>query len=110
AGPATHPENMRRLNFGIELDVIAAAAPDITRIAEQIVHLIDVALHVPEPINRHIDERMLFAMRIEIHYNWNDVVARSGHFAVKQDCVVLGGVESQTRVRLKPTVLLLDFV
>jgi hypothetical protein len=69
AGPATHPENMRRLNFGIELDVIAAAAPDITRIAEQIVHLIDVALHVPEPINRHIDERMLFAMRIEIHYN-----------------------------------------
>src|SRR5213076_1081681 len=56
ARPATHPENMRRLNFWIELDVIAAAAPDITRVAQQIVHLIDIALHLPELINRHVDE------------------------------------------------------
>ena len=69
AGPAAYPENMSRLNFRIELDVIAAAAPDITRVAEQIVHLIDVALHLPELINRYIDERMLSAMRIEIHYD-----------------------------------------
>src|SRR3989442_10508802 len=110
AGPAAHAKNMRRLYFRIELNVITAAAPDITRVAEQIVHFIDVALHLPELINRHIDERMLFTMRIEIHYDENNVVARSGHFAVKQDCVVLSGIESQIRVRPKCTVFLSDFV
>ena len=53
---------------------------------------------------------MLSAMWIEIHNNKNDVVARGGHFAVKQDCFVLRGVESQVIVKLKGTVLFSDFV
>src|SRR5919106_4982963 len=53
---------------------------------------------------------MLFAMWIEIHNNENDVVARGSHFAIKQDCFVLGGVESQVIVKLKGAVLLSDFV
>ena len=36
-------------------------------------------------------------MRIEIHDNENDVVARSGHLAVKENGVVLGVVEPQIR-------------
>jgi hypothetical protein len=110
ASPAPHPENMRRLNLRIELDVVSAAAPDVARIVQQIVHFICVALHLAELINRHIDIRMLLAMGIEIHNNKNDIVARSGHFAVKQDCFVLCGVESQVIVKLKSAVLLSDFV
>ncbi len=101
---------MRGLNFRIELDVIAAAAPCVYRIAQQIVHPIDVALRLPEVINRHIDVRMLFVMRIEIYYDQNDVIARSGHLAVKQNGVVLRVVESQIRVKLKRAVFLSDFV
>ena len=69
AGPASHPENMRRLNVRIELHVVSAAPPDVARIAQQIVHLICVALHLAELIDRHIDIGMLFAMWIEIDNN-----------------------------------------
>ena len=52
---AAHQENVRRLNLRIELDVIAAAAPGVARVVQQIVHLICVAFHLPELVNRHID-------------------------------------------------------
>ena len=101
---------MGRLNFWIELDVISAAAPDVTGAAEQIVHLIGIALHLSELINGHIDERMLGPMRIEVHDDENDVIARGGHLAIKQNCVILGGVESQIRVKLKRAVFFSDFI
>src|SRR5205823_13254724 len=49
---------------------------------------------------------MLFAMWIKIHHNQNDVVARRGHLAVKQNGFVIGRIESQIRIQLKRTVLL----
>src|SRR5204862_3516867 len=101
---------MRRLNFRIELDVIPAATPGVGRAAQQIVHFVYTAFHLPELINRHIDIRMLFAMRIEVYYDENDVIARSRHLAVKQNGVILRVVESQIRVKLKRTVLFSDFV
>ena len=53
---------------------------------------------------------MLFAERIEVHHDENDIIARSGHFAVKQNGVILGVVESQIRVKLKRAVLFSNFV
>src|SRR5262249_6047860 len=58
-GPAispAHAKNVRRLNLWIELNVISAATPCVGRVAQQILHLINVALHWPELIDRHINE------------------------------------------------------
>ena len=49
-------------------------------------------------------------MRVEIYNNKNDVVARSGHLAVKQNGVILRMVEPQIRVKLERAVLLPNFV
>ena len=49
-------------------------------------------------------------MRIEIYHNQNDVVARSGHLAVKKNGVILGMVKPQIRVKLQRAVLLPNFV
>ena len=43
--PAPDAENVSRLDLWIELNVIAAPMPDIPSVAQQIVHLIDIALH-----------------------------------------------------------------
>jgi hypothetical protein len=44
------------LNFGIELDVIAPTMPEITRIAQEILDLIGVAIHRSELIDWNIDK------------------------------------------------------
>ena len=49
-------------------------------------------------------------MRIEIHNDENDVVARGRHFAVKEDGVVLGRIKSQVIVKLKRAVFFSNFV
>ena len=101
---------MRGLNFGIEFHVISTAAPGVCRAAEQILYLIYVAFHLSELINRNIDKRILFAMRIKIHHDENDVIARSSHLAVKQNGVIVGVMEPQIRVKLQRAVFLSDFV
>jgi hypothetical protein len=101
---------MGRLNFRIELDVISATAPDVARVAQQIVHLIYVALHLAELIDRYIDISTLFAMRIEIDDDENDIVASGSHFAVKQNGVVIGAVKSQVIVKLECSVFLSNLV
>ncbi len=49
-------------------------------------------------------------MWIEIYHNKNDVVACSGHLAVKKNGVILGMVEPQIRVKLERAVLLPNFI
>ena len=44
------------LNFGIQFNVILPAAPGVSRIVQQIVHLILIAFHPPEFLNRHTNE------------------------------------------------------
>ena len=46
------------LNFGIEFDVVAAAAPGVARIAQEIVHLIHIAFHRTKLVDWHIDIRV----------------------------------------------------
>jgi hypothetical protein len=53
--PTPHAKDVRRLDFGIELNVIAATAPDVARIAQEIVHLIEVTFHRTKLIDRYID-------------------------------------------------------
>ena len=62
AGPAADPENMGGLNFRVQLDVISASVPDVTRIAEKVVHLIRVAFHFTELIDGNIDIGILFVV------------------------------------------------
>lgn len=88
-------ENMGRLNPRIQFDVILASAPGILRIAQQIAHLVRVAFHLAEFLNGHIHKRMLFAKWIQIYRHQNDVVPRRGHFAVKQNGVILGVMKPQ---------------
>ena len=101
---------MRGLNVRIELYVVTAAAPGVIRSAQQVLHLIDVAFHLSETLNRNIDKRILFAMWIKVHNDENDVITRCGHLAVKQNGVVVGVVEPQIRVKLQRAVFLSDFV
>ena len=49
-------------------------------------------------------------MRIQIYHDQNDVVARRGHLAVKQNGVIVGVVKSQIVVELERAVFLPDFV
>src|ERR1700720_1682477 len=53
--PASNSKDMRRLNFGIKLDIIAAAVPDVTRVAQEIVHLIGVSLHRAKLLDWYIN-------------------------------------------------------
>src|SRR5215469_8931850 len=101
---------MRRLNRRIELDVISAAPPRVRGIAQQIVHMISIALNLPELINRHIDEAVLFPIGIEIHYDKNNIVAGSSHLGVEQNRVVLCKVKSQVIVKMKRAIFPSDFV
>src|SRR2546423_15418873 len=54
--PAPHPENVSGLNFGIKLDVIATATPDVARVAQKIVNLINLPLHRAKLVDWNIDE------------------------------------------------------
>src|SRR5260370_40686807 len=103
ADPAPNAKDVRRLDFGIELLIIAATAPNVTRVAQEIVDLISVALHRTKLIDRNVDIGMLLSMRIEIDHHQNDIVAGGGDFAVKEDCVVVGVVETQVVVKMQCT-------
>src|SRR5207244_12826275 len=92
--PAADTKNVGRLNFGVELYIIAATMPDVARLAQKIVHLISVTLHRAKLIDWNLDKRMLLMVRFEIHHNQNDIVARRGHFPVTQNCVVVGAIET----------------
>ena len=109
-GSAADEKNVRGLNIRIELYVITAAAPGIICAAQQVLHLINVTLHLPETLNRNIDKRILSAMWIKVHNDENDVITRRGHLAVKQNCVVVGVVEPQIRVKLQRAVFFSDLV
>src|ERR1041385_7262257 len=97
--PPPHAKDMRRLDFGIELNVVAASAPDVTRVAEKIVHLIEVTFHRTKLIDWYIDIGMLFAIWIKIHDDKNDVVARGRHLAVKQNRVIISVIEAKVVVK-----------
>ena len=53
--PASNPKDMRRLNFRIKLDIIAAAVPDVTRVAQEIVYLIGVPVHRAELLDWYVN-------------------------------------------------------
>src|ERR1700719_4110946 len=108
--PASHPKNVRRLNLRVELHVITSPVPNVARVAEQIVHLIDVPFHGTKLLNRNIDKRVLFAMRIEIDDDQDDVVARGGHLPVKNDRVVVSVIELQIIFELKRSIRLPDLI
>src|SRR6266487_788178 len=110
ANPASHAKNMRRLDFGIELNVVAAAAPDIARIAQEIMHLVNIAFHGTKLIDRDIDIRMLFAMGIKIDDDQNDVVACACHFPITQDRVIIRVIEAQIIVKMKRAIFAPDSI
>jgi hypothetical protein len=56
ASLAVDEKNVCGLNFGIQFNVILPAAPDVTRIVQQIVHLILIASCLPKFLNRHMDK------------------------------------------------------
>ena len=63
--------------------------PNVAGVAQKIVHLVGVAFHGPELRRSAHEHRIAVAMRIEIHHDQNDVVARRRHLPVKQDRVVI---------------------
>src|SRR5437588_3334947 len=93
------------LDFGIELNVVAAAAPNVTHIAEEVVNLINIAFHGAKLIDRYIDIGMLFAMGIKIDNDKNDAVARRRDFAIKQDRVIISVIETQVIVKIESAIL-----
>ena len=93
------------LDFGIELNVVAAAAPNVTHIAEEVVNLINIAFHGAKLIDRYIDIGMLFAMGIKIDNDKNDAVARRRDFAIKQDRVIISVIETQVIVKMECAIL-----
>src|SRR5438876_5444413 len=110
ASPTSHPEDVRRLNLRIQLDVVSPPMPHVAHIAEQIVHLINASFHGTELIYRNINIRILFSMWVEVYHHENDVVPRRRHFAVKKNCIVIGVIKSKVIVRLQGAVFSADLV
>ena len=110
SGEASNPENMSRLNFGIELDIVAFAVPSIASVTQQIVDLIGLAFRNAEFLDRHINVRMLFAPGIDIQHHHYDVLARHRHLPVEQDGVVIGLIKPEVVVKLQGAILAPDIV
>ena len=52
---AVDEKNVCGLNSGIEFHVVLSSAPGITRIVQQIVHLILIVFHLAKLLNWHVD-------------------------------------------------------
>lgn len=102
--PATDPEDMGRLDFGIKLHIVAAPVPNVARLTKKIVDLISVPFHRAKLFHWKFDERMLFSMGIEVHDDNDDVVPRGGHFRVTEDRVIVRVEKSQIVVGPKRPV------
>src|SRR5260221_2593443 len=89
---------------GMEPHKIAASAPEIALVAEQIVHLVSLVLDPAELIDRHIDERILKMEWIERDDDQDDVVPRRGHLRVVEDEVVFRALELQVAQLLQGAV------
>src|ERR1022692_1707837 len=92
--PTPNPKDVSRLNLRIELHIISPAMPNVTRVAQEVVHLIGIAFHRTKLVDRNVDIGVLFAMRIEVHDHENNVVTRHRHFSVKQNGVVVRLIET----------------
>src|SRR5687768_1883605 len=93
--PAADAEDVGGLHKRVELDVISVALPEIAHVAQEIVHLVNIRVCGTEILHRDVDVGALWASRIEIHHDNNDIVARFGHLAVTEDSVVVRAVETQ---------------
>lgn len=54
------------LTLGVQLDIIATTVPGVTRIAEQVVHLVRLSICEAELRQRDVDVRVLPPLRVEI--------------------------------------------
>ena len=101
---------MGRLNLRIELNVVAAAVPDVTRVAQKIVHLVTSAFHFAELVDWNIDVRILLAVGIKVNDDKNDIVAGRGHFSVEQNRRVVGMIETKIIVKLQRAIFSADLI
>ena len=104
--PPPDAKDMRRLDLWIQLHVISRPMPEITRIAQEVVHLINIRFHRAKIFQRDVNIRMLDALWIQIHHDQDDVVPRRGHFSVTENGVILSPVEAQVIVEMQRAILL----
>ena len=57
--PPPDAKDMGRLHLRIQFDVVCASAPNVTRIIQEIVHLISICLHRAKIFQRDVDIRIL---------------------------------------------------
>ena len=73
-------------------------------------HFVWLVLVAAEQFDWHINHRVLAPIRIKIDYHENRIVPRRCRFAVKQNCIIIGGVEAQVIVELKSAIFATNFV
>src|SRR4051812_35036126 len=60
-------EDVPDLRRRLEANVVPASAPGVTRATEQVVHDVRLVLSDLEVGDRHVYDRRLYALRVEIH-------------------------------------------
>src|SRR3954471_9241410 len=71
--PAADAEDVGRLDGGVELDVVAFAAPEKASVSEKIVDLVGVGIHGTEILKRDINVGILRPARVEVNHHDDDV-------------------------------------
>ena len=101
-------QDVRRHAPGIEHYVIAAAAPLVALVAQQIVHLVGRRLVESEPRQVELDPARLYVMRIEVHHHDDHVVRGRIALQIADELLIVERAETQRRVRLQSGVVAAD--
>src|SRR5215472_18914460 len=99
--PAADAEDVRRADVRIELDIVVPAAPDVTRVAQEIVNLEGLSFGNAEDVQVEIGPTRLSPSRIEIDHHQHRAALLAGRFAVAEELCVVDAVKAQVPVEVK---------
>src|ERR1700733_7893293 len=94
-------QDVRRHAPGIEHYVIAAAAPLVALVAQQIVHLVGRRLVESERRQVELDPARLYVMGIEVDHHDDHVVGGSIALQIPDELLIIERTEAQRRIRLQ---------
>src|SRR5258706_6981426 len=102
---ATEPEDMRRADVWIQLDVVARPMPQVARVGEQVVDLEGLPARDPKLIEVEVDPARLRMLPIEIDDYQYRVGTLASDLAVADELVVVAAVEAQVPVEVQRGVV-----
>src|ERR1700716_4357576 len=92
----------------VEHDVVMPSPPDVTLVAQQIVHLVRLLGIECQRLDVEVDPPGLRLMRVEVHHGQDDVAGGGVYFQVGDQLLVIDGAEVQSAVGLQCGIFAAD--